>query len=172
MLFFAVSVAGCLLTSTAAKANPITFTLTAPNQSGAPGDMLTFYATVANASNSGVVIYLNSDSSNVDSPLTVDDSPYNSNSNFWTLTPGYSYTNILFNVNIPLETPAGTYNGYFSVLGEIDPVGTDNNFGTATLATDDFSIQVESNSIPEPSSLLLLLTGMAGFAGTFRRRLI
>jgi hypothetical protein len=108
----------------------------------------------------GSIVYLNSDSYNVDSPLTVDDSPY---ATFpLSLNPGDSYTAVLFNVDIPLGTSFGYYNGHFSILGGSDGDAQD------SLATADFNIDVT----PEPSSLVLLLTGMAGLAGTLRRRLI
>jgi len=166
-----------MLSVTAARADSaLSFTLLELNQSGYPGNQLAFSATVANPSDSTVVMYLNSDSFNLDSPLIIDDSPY---SNFpLSLNPGDLYTDVLFNVDIPLGASPGLYQGYFSILGEIDPVGTENGGATDTLATVDFSVNVnnasvgEGNLTPEPSSLVLLLTGMAVLAGIFRRRLI
>jgi hypothetical protein len=176
-LVLSLSLMGFLLAGTPAQADPVlSLTLLDATPSVVSGTTtVTFDATVANPSGSSVVMYLNFDSYYVDSPLTVDDSPYNGDSNFWTLNPGDSYTNLLFNVNIPFGTPVGTYYGSFSITGEIDSVGSDNNKGWDPLGTADFSITVtpeESSPTPEPSSLVLLLTGLAGFAGALRRRLV
>jgi hypothetical protein len=176
-LILSLTMVGCLLTVTAARADSaLSFTLLGPDQSGYPGNKLALSATVANPSDSTVVMYLNNDSFNLDSPLIMDESPYNNNSNFWVLNPGDSYTNVLFNVDIPLGTSPGTYFGSFIILGEIDPVGTDNGGATNTLASANFDIKVTGDLTggvaPEPSSYLLFGTGIIVLAGTFRRRLI
>jgi len=168
-LILSLTMVGCLLTVPAARAeSTLSFTLLEPDQSGFPGHLLTFSATVTNPSTSTVVMYLNSDYFNLDSPLIVDDRSYNTNPDFWVLNPGESYTGVLFSVDIPWGTLPGTYFGSFSILGEIDSVGTDNSGDTNTLASADFDITV----LPEPSSYLLFGTGLAVLAGIFRRRLI
>ena len=68
-----VLAAGSLLTAPA-FADTISLNLASPVQSGVGGATLSFNATVsAPATNSGT-IFLNGDSWNVDSPLTLDDS--------------------------------------------------------------------------------------------------
>jgi hypothetical protein len=171
LLVFSLAVVGFLLAGTAAKADPLALNLDSPNQSGIDGQTLTFYGNITNDSSG--TIYLNSDSYNVDLPLTLDDSGFVNNAPL-SLDPGASSGDIeLFAVTIPLGTANGLYLGNsFEILGG-DP--SDN---TDVVGSAEFSVNVnnaptgEGNSTPEPSSLVLLLTGMAVLAGTLRRRLI
>jgi len=152
---------GCfLLGGAAAKATPLSITLLAPFQSGAPS-VFAFDATVTNTSSQ--TVYLNADSFNVDAPLSVDDSPFNSYPFF--LTPAGSgasdsYTGVLFNVDVPPATPIGLYSGAFEIIGG-GPSDTTDVAGSAV-----FNVLVT----PEPSSLILLLGGLAGLGGLLRRR--
>ena len=153
-----------LLAGTAAKADPLSLSLTSPYQNAVAGDTVTFDATVTDIDPTEVV-YLNADSITLDSPLTLDDSPFFNNFPL-SLNPGDSFTGELFTVSVPLGTSAGLYSGSFEILGG-DPSDFQDVVGSA-----NFNVDVNANAVPEPSSLVMLIIGLAGFAGVLRRRLI
>jgi hypothetical protein len=159
LLVLTLTTACFLLAGTAAKADSLTITLTAPLQSGVQGDVIAFDATVTN--NSDLTAYLNFDNPYVDSPLTIDDSPF-FDTDVWplTLAGDSSASGLLFNIDIPEGTAAGLYTGFFQIQG-----GYDNSGEQDTLGTANFDVQVT----PEPSSLLLLGSGLLAL-GVFSGR--
>jgi hypothetical protein len=165
-----VAIAALILSDPAAKAGSYTITFVSTDQSAIAGDMVEFDATIINLDPDNS-LYLNGDNvASLDSPLTLDDTA------FWNipypLSPagdsGDSYTGALFDVTVPVGTSPGTYTGDFQVLGGSNGGADD------LLGDEDFTITVEgaASPVPEPSSLLVLLSGMAGVVGTLRRRLI
>lgn len=147
----------CLMVAgTAAKADSFTITLSSPVQNGSSGEVVSFDATVTN--NEGATVYLNGDNTYVDSPLAVDDSPYNNNYPL-SLGPGDSDSGALFNVDLPAGTPVGDYAGYFDIVGGAT------NSSQDIVGEADFNVVVT----PEPSALLLLATGLLGLAGRGRK---
>lgn len=145
-----MTIACFLLAGAAAKADPLTITLDAAYQSGG-ASVFGFDATVTNTS--ADTVYLNGDNFSVDSPLSVDDSPY-LNDYPLTLGAGDSFSGLLFNVDVPFGTPPGLYTGYFDITG-----GSDGNAGD-TVGEAVFDVNVT----PEPSSWLLLGSGLAALA--------
>jgi hypothetical protein len=147
------------LSSAAAYADTVNFTLipayVTVAESGnnlVPGSF-TFAATVSAPSSNGAAVFLNGDSFNVTAPLTLDDSDFFANFPL-SLAPGTSFTGDLFVLTIPPGTLAAAYQGTFTLLGGADP-SANNPLGTVTFT---------AAPTPEPSSILLLLTGMAGVA--------
>jgi hypothetical protein len=150
LLLLPMTIACFLLAGAAAKVDPLTITLDAPYQFGGVS-VFGFDATVTNTS--ADTVYLNGDNFSVDSPLTVDDSPYLNNYPL-TLGAGDSASGLLFNVDVPIGTALGLYTGYFDITG-----GSDANAGD-TVGEADFDVNVT----PEPSGWLLLGSGLAALA--------
>jgi hypothetical protein len=151
-----LAIACFLLAGTAAKAGSLSINLFAPFQSGAE-NVFAFNATVTNTS--GSIVYLNADAFSVDSPLTLDDSPFALYP--LSLGPTNSFTGVLFNVDVPPGTRVGVYTGSFEILGSADPSDTTTVAGSAVFNVD---------ATPEPSSMILLLIGFAGIGSLLRRR--
>ena len=154
--------ASLLLAGTAAKADSLSISLDPTLQVGSAGDVLAFDATVTN--NSGSTVFLNGDNTFVDAPLTLDESPFDAFP--LTLGAGDSFTGVLFNIDIPAGAPSDLYTGSFDITG-----GHFNSSEQFTVGVSDFEVQVAPAATPEPSSILLLATGLAGLALVFRRNL-
>jgi hypothetical protein len=150
----------------AVKADPITLTLD-PTHSVAQGSSVTYFGSLSNEGAPGR--FINSVSLTYTGPagITFNDSA------FFTNTPSFlgsgATTGVVsfFDVFADLLIPPGSYVGSFAVLGGVDD--QDQNI----LATQEFTINVTTggqNPIPEPASMLLLASGLAGAAALRRRK--
>lgn len=148
------------VSSAAAYADSVTFTLTNPNGSvSVTGGSEIFQATVTAAPGNIDPIFLNGDSFNITSPLTLDDSDFFNNFPL-SLAPGQTFTGDLFVITVPPGTAFGNYLGSFTLEGGSNANASD------PLGTVDFNV----TTTPEPSSILLLLTGAAGLVGAGYKR--
>ena len=152
------------LSAPRAFADTISLNLTAPVQSGTAGSTVSFSAMVAAPGTNAGTVFLNGDSFDVTSPLVFDDSGFFSFPP--SLDPGDSFSGELFSFVLPSDLPAGQYIGSFEILGGSDDGAFD------TLSTVNFQVNVVPtvSAVPEPESLMLLATGLAGVAVLVRRR--
>lgn len=157
--FVCVVMALCLvfLASKNANADPVTFTLTNPNQVGTVGSTLTFMGSLTNVAAPTVTI-VGDNFNGLPATLTLDDTPFVVNFLGQSITAGSTLGPLgVFTVTIEAGAVPGIYNGVFSVFFDSDNgMGQETNFQT-------FSITVQSETpIPEPMTLWLLGSGLAG----------
>jgi hypothetical protein len=168
LLIFCAAVAALFLAARSARADSLTLTLDAPFQTGHQTAYdftgVIDYTGVDSINDGGVTEYLNGDSASLTAGASLDDSPFINNAPLSLNPAGTSGDFDIFNVTVPayINGPPSedTYIGSFSILG--GPTSSD----AEVLATVDFDIVVT----PEPSSWLLLASGLGGLLMTMKAR--
>jgi hypothetical protein len=176
-LSWAVLAAGLLLTAAAARADSLTFTVTPVDVSGPAGTAVGWGFTITNNPNA-TGDYLDISAIDSDLFLSTNGTPDASIFSFPNLAPGESETQsydsvaglglfqFTWNAGLPLGT---TDSGKFRLYGAFcDPTvdqfcAEDNPTLSPVLATAAYTATVSSPSgtpIPEPSSILLLVSGL------------
>ena len=143
------------LIASPAAASTIQFSLAAPNQTAAAGD-ISFVATITAPFINASAVYLNADAHIEDTGLVVDDTGFFVNFPLF-LMPGQSATAVLFTVNV--SSGPGIYHGFFDILGGQDASRFD------LLGSTSYTITAAN--VPEPGTLGLLTIGALGL---LRRR--
>ena len=162
-----LAVSAMLLISARAEADPLTFTVTNPSQSGSIGSVLTFTGSVTNVAAPAVTIVSSNFTFNAPAGLAFDDTPFVVS--FLGQVVGATETLgplSVFTITIGAGVAPGTYSGVFSIL-------YDSNLGMGletNLQTFSITVLPEVEPIPEPATLALLGLGLAGLAGARRRR--
>jgi PEP-CTERM motif len=167
---------GLLLTTRPSRADSLTFTVTPMDVSGPAGTTVGWGFTITNSISS--TDYL--DISGIDSDLFSDGGPDASIFPFSNLAPGQSATQLydpvaqlgLFQFTWNPGLPVGTtQSGQFRLMGAFCDLtvdqfcAEDDSVPSVVLATADYSATVSAapgTSVPEPSSILMLLLGLCG----------
>ena len=144
------------------QADPVTLTLTNPNQSGTPGTLLIFNATYTNP---GALPFMIT-SDNFNTSLSTVGSLQSARQLGLIIPAGSTVNTPLFSVLIAADTPPGVFS--FTVFSDgFNPGGP-----LEVSNTVPFTITVlEGAAVPEPATLLLLSTGLSAIIGVaFKKR--
>jgi hypothetical protein len=137
-----------------AKATILFISLDSSTLTGSVGDVLHFSGTIQNQT--GATVFLNGDNFTLPGfdPSAFDDGPFFANAPL-SLDAGVTTADIgLFNVTIPSPHATGNFPGTFQILG-----GADSN-AQGVVGTVDFTVQVQAQGVPEPSSSALLSSAL------------
>jgi len=177
-LVLTLSLAAMLLNGAAAKAETISAVLTnTTDLTAVAGQTVQFYATVTDTDLFGSpTLYLIGDSLSGDGTLNWDDTPFFYNlipaSGLYAMSAGDIFTAEMVDVTVPLGTAAGEYTESMVIQGTTDSNIYNDGATADNLALLTLTVDVPPSTVtPEPSSLLLMVSGLVGMAGMMRRKL-
>ena len=154
------------LLSAKAHADSLTISLNSPVQTSSAGSIVSFFATVSAPLSNGGTVYLNAADSTTNGGLILDPNPFLNYFPF-TLDLGTSSTGLLFTISIPVNEAVGIYLGSFRILGGADDASN------ILLGGANFEVDIPTpapTTVPEPGSILLLMTGLPGVAVLVRSK--
>jgi PEP-CTERM motif len=154
--------------SSAARADDfdLYYNLFNPAQTGNPGDTLSFTADLADTSDDDF-LFITTDAFSLQGPITIDDTGLFTNFDLF-MFPDEEDIGVLFTITLPSDIPTGTYLGTFSLFGGFG-FGDDGPIGSQNFSITTVNNNINTNTVPEPSTLFLLGTGLTCFAGCKRK---
>jgi hypothetical protein len=152
------------LFSVRAHADTLSLIITTPVQTITAGSTVSFFATVSAPITNTTTLNLVSDViDKTGDSFTFDDDGFYFGFPL-TLSAGESYTGLLFTATANQNIGIGLYPGIFSILGGTQETDQD------VLARANFELDVPASAVPEPGSILLLMTGLPGVAVLVRSK--
>jgi len=145
------------IVATGARADSNQTQLTVSNVAGTAGEDVTVFGTITNTGTA--LVYLNGEGYSLGSSSLLNGDVTDFFANAPTSLSGGANSGLiaLFSFDIASGTAPGVYNENFLQL-----LGGTGKFDQKDIADAEFSVTVESTTVPEPETVVLLALGLAG----------